>query len=934
MARLFLVDGSGYLYRAFYGVRNLSRRDGFATNAIYGFYKMLQKLVDTHHPEYMAMVFDARGKTFRHTLYPAYKANRQSMPEDLRAQVPIIKDVVDAFRIARLQLEGFEADDIIGTLAGQGVTAGLEVCIVSGDKDLMQIVAPHIRLLDPGKDTWLGIPEVTEHWGVPPELVIDLMGLSGDSSDNIPGIPGIGPKIAAQLIREFGDLETLLAHPERIKQTKRRENIIQYAAQARLSRQLATIDRNAPLPVTMADLQCQPPDREHLRRICTEMEFHSLLKQISSEAGVDGVATVTTSITGTVAAPDTGTVAASVNETVTTPATGMAAIPVEVNDYRILTDPTAFAEFMQELRRQPCFAIDTETTSLDAVQAELVGISISWQYRQAFYLPLAHTPQAAPDGQLSRDLVLPALKPLLEESRIGKVGQNLKYDWLVLANYGIRMAGIREDAMLLSHLLHGPERRHNLDTIALNLLGRTTTPFKAITGTGKNAIRFDAVPLEQAGPYACEDAELAWEATRRMQQELAAIPDMARLYQEIEIPLLPILANMEHAGARIDRDLLTQLSASLASRREALVAEIHRLAGEPFNVNSPQQLGEILFSPEKLGIKGGKRTKTGYSTDVSVLTRLAEQGHALPIQMLEYRTLTKLQSTYTDALLTIMNPRTGRVHTSFNQAVTLTGRLSSSDPNLQNIPIRTPEGRAIRAAFVAPPGWHLLAADYSQIELRLLAHMGDVPRLREAFSREQDIHAATAGELFGVDPAQVTAEQRRMAKTINFGLIYGMSPFGLAKHLGISQTQARAYMDLYFARYAGVQTYMNDTIRSAREKGYVTTLGGRRCPIRDIASSNRTLREVAERTAINAPIQGSAADLIKMAMIRLDAALRQGGYRTRMILQVHDELILEAPDEELHAVQPLIRTAMEGVAELKVPLRVDMGHGRDWAAAH
>ncbi|MBF0323275.1 MAG: DNA polymerase I, partial [Magnetococcales bacterium] len=882
MARLFLVDGSGYLYRAFYGVRNLSRRDGFATNAIYGFYKMLHRLVADHQPEFIAMVFDAKGKTFRHALYPDYKANRQSMPEELRAQVPIIKEVVEAFSITHVQQDGFEADDIIGTLADRGVAAGMEVCIVSGDKDLMQMVAPGIRMLDPGKEKWLGIPEVTEHWGVPPEKVLDLMGLSGDSSDNIPGVPGIGPKIAAQLIQEFGDLETLLSQTGRVKQTKRRESLIQYAAQARLSRQLATIDRHVPLTLALEDLRRKPPDAARLRQICTAMEFDSLLRQLATEPSAAAPAPRQVDLESSPTIPPLPVASATSPE---------ADLSSAVNDYRIITDKAEFAAFMTELRRQSCFAIDTETTSVEAVRAELVGISLSWEYRRAVYLPVAHLPAAAPAGQLQREEVLAALRPLLEDPHIGKVGQNLKYDWIIFAHYDIRLEGIREDALLQSHLIHGPERRHNLDTIAQNLLGRTTTSFAKVAGTGKNARRFDAVPLEQAGPYACEDAELAWEATRRMRETLADRPEVARLYREVEMPLVSILAAMEYAGATLDRQVLTQMSATLAERRAALVTEIHQLAGGPFNVNSTQQLGEILFSPEKLGIKGGKRTKTGFSTDVTVLTRLAEQGHPLPMHMLTYRTLTKLQSTYTDALLASMDPRTGRVHTSFNQAVTLTGRLSSSDPNLQNIPIRTPEGRAIRAAFTAPPGWVLLAADYSQIELRLLAHLGNVPRLREAFDREQDVHAATAAELFGVEVMQVTSEQRRMAKTINFGLIYGMSPYGLAKHLGIGNAEARSYMDLYFARYVGVREFMQQTLVGARERGYVTTLGGRRCPIRDIASSNRTLREVAERTAINAPIQGSAADLIKMAMIRLDTALRQGGHRTRLILQVHDELV-------------------------------------------
>ncbi|MBF0624393.1 MAG: DNA polymerase I [Magnetococcales bacterium] len=901
--RLFLIDGSGYLYRAFYGVKNLARRDGFPTNAIFGFIKMVRKVVEEEAPDSVAMVFDAKGPTFRHGLYDQYKATRKPMPDELRVQVPIIREAVAAWNIPILEQPGFEADDILATLARQGREAGWSVTIVTGDKDLMQMVGTGIRILDTAKERWIDSPQVEEFWGVPPALVTDVMGLCGDNSDNIPGVPQIGPKIAAQLIREFGSLDHLLANTAAIHQPKRRANLEAFADQARLSRRLATLDTTVELPLTVADLQRRAPDPQQLERLYTAMEFHSLLQELRSRPAV---ATTTQS-------PELAAVA---------------------NDYRTVTTPAAFQAFLSELQAQKAFSVDSETTSIDPVQARLVGLSFAWRAHQAWYLPVAHQPAAAPDGQLDRDLVLAALKPILEDPEVAKTGQNIKYEYVVFRNHGIVLRGISRDAMLLSHLIFGPTRRHNLDAIALDLLGRTTISFKEVAGRGQKAVTFDHVPLDQAAPYACEDAEVAWQAAERLEPQLVALPGVARLCRELELPLIPVLGEMELAGALVDRRVLEHLSGLFSQRREVLVKTIHELAGEMFNVNSTQQLGEILFSADRLGLKGGKRTKTGFSTDLSVLTRLADQGHALPARVLEYRTLTKLQSTYTDALIGLINPATGRVHTSYNQAVTLTGRLSSSDPNLQNIPIRSEEGRAIRAAFIAPPGWVLIAADYSQIELRLLAHLGEVPRLREAFAQGGDIHTATAIELFGTRPDAVTPEQRRMAKTINFGLIYGMSPFGLAKRLGISNPEARAYMDLYFRRYAGVKEFMQRTIRQARANGYVETIGGRRCPIRDIDSSNRTLRELAERTAINAPIQGSAADLIKRAMVVLHRSLKDFGLRTRMLLQVHDELVLEAPEEERETVIPLIRRTMEDVMPLAVPLTVDVGQGTNWAEAH
>ncbi|MBF0448913.1 MAG: DNA polymerase I [Magnetococcales bacterium] len=915
--KLFLIDGSGYIYRAFYGIRNMSRRDGFPTNALFGFIKMLQKVVLEQKPDYLALVFDEKGPTFRNDLDVNYKANRKPMPDELRVQVPLIRQAVSAFNIPIFSLAGYEADDILGTLSDAGERAGMSVVVVSGDKDMMQLVTPNVSLLDTGKDQWFQAAEVQEKWGVPPEKVTQVMALTGDTSDNIPGVPKIGMKTAAQLINEFGDLENLLAQAHTIKQTMRRNNLIEFADQARLSMRLVTIDRQAPVDCDLARLKRAEPDAAALKALYTEMEFTSLLRQLeqaeASNSSSNGVVTVSP---------------ASDDET----ARQQEALAVRSLDYRILVTEGAFRGFLAELQSKKRFSLDTETTGTDPVRAELVGLSFSWKTGQATYLPVAHSEEAAPNGQLNRDRVLAALKPILEDPDRSKTGQNIKYEYVILLKYGIRLAGMDRDPMLFSHLIYGNIRRHNLDAIAFDELGRTTITFKEVAGVGKKQVCFNDVSLEKAGPYACEDAEVTWQAAERMESTLAAMASVWQLYQQVERPLIAVLGDMEQAGVLIDRPLLKQMSEGFTKRREVLVEQIHGLAGESFNVNSTQQLGQILF--EKMGLKGGRKTKTGFSTDVTVLTKLADKGHELPIKLLEYRSLTKLQSTYTDALQELINPETGRVHTSYNQGVALTGRLSSSEPNLQNIPIRTEEGRAIRQAFIAPEGWLLLAADYSQIELRLLAHLGQVPRLMEAFAQDQDIHSATAAELFGASLFGVDPVQRRMAKTINFGLVYGMSEYGLAKRLGISNMDARDYMSLYFKRYDGVRSYMESNVQFAQTHGYVESIGGRRCFIRDIENSNRNLRELAERTAINAPLQGSAADLIKMAMIRLHRTLQENNSRSRIILQVHDELVLEVPKEELERVKLWVREAMEGAMELSVPLKVDMGVGVNWDEAH
>lgn len=866
---------------------------------------MIRKVIHDHGPEYVAMVYDPGGELFRHQLDANYKANRKSMPDDLRVQLPVIRRFVQAWNLASFELKGYEADDIIGTLAKSAERSGMEVVIVSGDKDLMQIVSPTISIFDPGKDKWIRPDDVLAQWGVGVEKVTQVMALMGDTSDNIPGIPNIGIKTAIQLIQEFGDLETLLTNTQRISQPMRRKNLEDSAHLARLALQLVSVKCDVDLSIDWESLRARTPDREVLRALFLEMEFTSMAKELEQ----------------TPKEPDAPSDAPQ----------SIATTQVEL-DYRIVTTEAQWQDFLVQLRQRRSFAIDTETTGTDPAFAELVGLSFSWSAGLAFYIPVGHSLEAAPEGQLERVRVLAELAPILEDTTIAKTGQNIKFEYVMLRKYGVRLAGMAKDSMLYSHLLYGGARRHNLDVIALAELGRVTTTFKEVAGIGKKQVTFDQVPLSIAGPYACEDAEIAWLAAEKMATALQSIPSVVRLYQEVESPLIPVLGEMELAGAMMDRESLECMSADFTRRREILTDEIHAMAGEVFNLNSPMQLGVILF--EKLGIKGGKRTKTGYSTDVEVLTKLAEMGHPLPEKVLEYRTLTKLQSTYSDALVERILPQTGRVYTSYNQAATLTGRLSSSEPNLQNIPIRRPEGKAIREAFIAPPGSVLLSADYSQIELRLLAHLGDVPRLKEAFSAGLDIHSATAVELFGMDLANPDPELRRLAKTINFGLVYGMSPFGLAKRLGISVGEAMNYMELYFRRYQGVQAHMNATIAFAREHGFVETLGGRRCFVADIDNTNRNLRELAERTAINAPLQGSAADLIKMAMIRLHHALLKKNMASRMILQVHDELVLEVPNGELELIKPVVREAMEQAMMLSVPLRVDMGVGRNWAEAH
>lgn len=884
--RLYLIDGSSYIYRAYFAIRHLSNSKGFATNAVLGFINMLLKVVREHAPDHLAVVFDAKGPTFRKELYPEYKANRTAMPEDLVPQIPYIKEVVRAFNMPAIEKAGYEADDIIATLAKKFAAEGLEITVVTGDKDLMQIVSDRIRLLDTMKDKVSGPAEVAERFGGTPDKVIEVQALAGDSSDNIPGVPGIGEKTAVKLIREFGTVENLLERSAEVK-GKMGEKLREFAEQARLSKQLVTLVDDLPLELDYASFALSEPNREALTALFKELEFHKLIQEFSTETCADG------------------------------------------SGYRGVLDADGLDELTAELRRAGRFAFDTETTSLDAVRADLVGLSFSIKEKEAWYIPVGHRYLGAPE-QLDSKHVLEALRPLLEDPALFKIGQNLKYDLLVLRRAGIEVKGPFFDTMIASYLAQPAAKSHGMDALASDLLGHKTVSYAEVAGSGKKQIGFAEVEVERAIHYAAEDADITLRLAAVLEPKLKEM-EQRRLFDEVEMPLVEVLTDMEWAGIRIDSDFLGALSKEMEGKLSALEREIHELAGGPFNIASPKQLGEVLF--ERLKLPKGKKTKTGWSTDVEVLSALAEQ-NPVAARILEHRSLAKLKNTYCDALPKLVNPDSGRIHTSFNQAVTATGRLSSSEPNLQNIPIRTEEGGRIREAFIPAEGNVLLAADYSQIELRILAHLADEAVLKESFAQGEDIHKRTASEVFGVFPEMVTSEMRRQAKTINFGVIYGMGAFSLGKDLGIPTREAQVFIDNYFARYPGIKTFMESKKEEARAKQYVTTLLGRRCAVPEIASSNGAIRSYAERNAINYPIQGSAADIVKVAMVRIHRRLTEEGLQTRMVLQVHDELVFDVPEVELERVRELVRSEMEGAVALSVPLLVDIGVGANWRQAH
>ena len=895
-----LVDGSSYLFRAFHALPPLTNAQGEPTGAVVGVVNMLRKLVDEYRPTHIAVVFDAPGKTFRDDLYPAYKANRPPTPDELVAQVRPLHEVVRAMGLPLLMVEGVEADDVIGTLAHQATEHGMPTLISTGDKDMAQLVNDHVTLINTMSDTLTDRQGVIDKFGVTPDQIIDYLALVGDSVDNIPGVPKCGPKTAAKWLAEYGTLDAIMAHADEIK-GKIGENLRAALGQLPLSRQLATIKTDVPLDLGPNDLQPGEPDVAGLRELYTWMGARRLL------AGLE-----TSQAEPTPAQPQTA-----------------AAAP----GYEILFDEAAFEAWLTRLQAAELFAFDTETTSLNYMQAEVVGVSFAVAPGAAAYVPLAHDYPGAPD-QLSRDWVLDRLRPLLESARHRKVGQNLKYDMSVLANHRIALAGIAYDTMLESYVLDSTATRHDMDSLAEKYLDHKTIHFEDIAGKGAKQLTFDQIPIEQAGPYAAEDADVTLQLHLALWPRLAAEPALAGLFHDIEVPLVPVLSRMERNGVRVDTGLLAQQSKQLAQRMHELEQRAYGIAGHSFNMGSPKQIGEIFF--DKLGLPVVAKTPKGApSTAESVLQELADQGHELPAVILEHRGLAKLKSTYTDKLPEMVDPGTGRVHTSYHQAVAATGRLSSSDPNLQNIPVRTEEGRRIRRAFVPESGWVMLAADYSQIELRIMAHLSGDETLLKAFAEGLDIHRATAAEVFaGGDLAAVSAEQRRSAKAINFGLIYGMSAFGLARQLGIERGEAQAYVDRYFERYPGVREFMDRIRAQAHEQGYVETLFGRRLYLPEINSRNGQRRAAAERTAINAPMQGTAADIIKRAMIAVDAWIEKDRPEVRMLMQVHDELVFEVRRAAVASARRAIVDHMQGAAELKVPLVVDVGEGANWDEAH
>jgi DNA polymerase-1 len=886
---VYLIDGTAYIHRAYHAIQSLTNSRGLPTNAVFGFTRMLIKLMTERSPEYAAMFFDARGPTFRHRLFPAYKANRPPMPADMALQIPYIKEITAGYRLPIFEMAGYEADDLIGTLARRLEQEGFAIVMVTGDKDFVQLITERTSIWDPMKETSTDLASVKKQMGVNPAQMVDVMGLSGDTADNVPGVPGIGPKTALELIRDFGSLENLYARIDSIARKKQQENLLQFKDQAFLSRALVTIHTDAPVAPDLAALAVKPPDAKSLAALFKTLEFRQLQQALPQRADLSR------------------------------------------KDYRAILDAEALTDLLVRLSSAETVAIDTETTSPDPMRAELVGLSFAVQSDEAFYIPCGHFYLGAP-RQLDRGYVLQELKPLLEDPGRPKVGQNIKYDWIVLARHGVELDGVVFDTMLASYLLDPSKRAHNLDQIALDFLDHKSISFDEVVGKRKDRPTFAQVPLEEAVPYACEDADLTRMAHALLAQRLGEV-GLSELMHTVEIPLIPVLKRMEMRGIRVDIDRLHELSKHFEHQLAVLESSICGLAGESFNIHSSQQLGFILFEKLKLPAQKKTRKRTGYSTDVDVLMSLAKL-HELPALVLQHRSLAKLKSTYADALIGLVHPQTGRIHTSYHQTVAATGRLSSSDPNLQNIPIRTEEGLEIRRAFVPRDGWVLLSADYSQIELRILAHCSADEILIRAFRDEEDIHTRTASEVFQVEPSRVTPELRRQAKAINFGIIYGMSAFGLARQLEISQKMAQVYIDHYFARYPGVKRFLDQTIAEARQAGQTSTLLGRLRRLPDITSANAVVRQAAERTAVNTPIQGSAADLIKVAMIRIDAALSRERSRAAMLLTVHDELVFEVPPEEVGAVSRQVAEIMEGVWDLKVPLKVNVAIGANWAEAH
>ncbi|WP_134680728.1 DNA polymerase I [Paracoccus ravus] len=929
---LHLIDGSAFIFRAYHALPPLTRKsDGLPIGAVAGFCNMLWKYIQggkpSDQPTHVAVIFDHSSKTFRNDIYPLYKANRPPPPEDLRPQFPLTREATRAYNIACIETEGFEADDIIAALSCKARDAGGRVTIISSDKDLMQLVGNGVEMMDPIKGKQIGPDEVFEKFGVGPDRVVDVQALAGDSVDNVPGAPGIGIKTAAQLIQEYGDLEALLERAAEIKQPKRRQTLIDFAEQIRISKRLVELDCDTPIDFGLETLEVRAPDSDALLEFLTRMEFRTLTQRVAERFGTE--------------AP----VIAEAASVAPAALAGRALVelpPIDRSSYVIIRDEATLAEWLAEISEKGVVAFDTETTGLDDMRAELVGISLCTGPGRAAYLPLAHVGEGAAGdlfggpvlaaGQMPLGRALDLLKPMLEDDAVLKIGQNVKYDCKIMARLGIRVAPV-DDTMLMSYALNAGAHNHGMDELAETYLGHKCVPIKDLIGSGKTQIGFAQVPVEKAAEYAAEDAEVTWRLWHHF-RPLLGREHVATAYELLERPMVPVLAGMEMAGIRIDADHLRRMSSAFAQKMAALEEEIHGLAGGPFNVGSPKQLGEILF--ERMGLSGGKQGKTGaFSTNAEVLEDLAAEGHDLPARVLDWRGISKLKSTYTDALPTHVNAETGRVHTCYSIAGAQTGRLASTEPNLQNIPVRTDEGRRIREAFVAGPGMRIVSLDYSQIELRILAHVAAIPALKQAFRDGIDIHAMTASQMFGVPVEGMDPMIRRRAKAINFGVIYGISGFGLARNLRIPRAEAQAFIDTYFERFPEIRAYMDRTVAEAKQDGFVRTLFGRRIKTPGINQSGPAAGG-ARRAAINAPIQGAAADIIRRAMIRMPEAIRD--LPAKMLLQVHDELVFEVEES---AVEDLIRSArqvMENAAEpairLDVPLIVDAGVGANWAEAH
>jgi len=929
-----LVDGSSYLFRAFHAMPPLTNGKGQATGAIFGVINMLGKLIEQYQPEKMAVIFDAKGKTFRHEMYDEYKAHRPPMPDELRTQIEPIHEIVKALGLPLLVIEGVEADDVMGTFAQQATEAQHDTLISTGDKDLAQLVNEHVTLINTMNDT-LSTPEsVLEKFGVRPDQIIDYLALVGDSADNIPGIPKCGPKTAVKWLTSFGNIDNLIANAPMIG-GKIGENLRNNLDQLALSKELTTIKLDCELPVSLDDIQRTQPDMARLKELFTEYDLRNWLNQVMNGQVPFSKSTGAKAHSQTVQKKSNGNNADS-NGDANPPTATITANAVESN-YETIFTADDFETWIKRIENAELFAIDTETTSLNTLQAKIVGLCLAVKDpenpgNQACYIPLTHDYEGAP-AQLDIDMVLSRLKPILENPNVAKCGQNLKYDWHVLQNHGISLKGMQFDTMLESYSLNSVATRHNMDDLALKYLNHRTTHFEEIAGKGKKQLTFNQIEIETAAHYAAEDADITLQLHQTLWQQLEAEPALKKVFTDIEMPLMPVLAHMERNGVLLDTDMLAVQSEEISKKLTEIEQKAHLIAGEVFNLNSSKQLQVILF--ENLELPIIKKTPKGApSTAEPVLAELAEQGHEMPILILEYRSLAKLKSTYTDSLPKQVDPNTGRVHTSYMQAVASTGRLSSTEPNLQNIPIRSAEGRRIRQAFVTRPGYTMVAADYSQIELRIMAHLSGDSGLLTAFAEGRDIHQATAAEIFGVALEEVTTEQRRSAKAVNFGLIYGMSAFGLAKQLNVSRGLAQEYIDLYFSRYPGVLHYMQDTKEQAKSTGYVETLLGRRLYLPDINARNGQLRQYAERTAINAPMQGTAADIIKTAMIQIEKWLQTCEFDIQMLMQVHDELVFEVAQDQLEAVKVEIKRLMESALELKVPLIVEIGQGKNWDEAH